>query len=69
MYLKFLGKRARAGHRGTAMRGTDSAWNTQELLTRKKENKLNQEYGQTLGERSRDAIGEIQNSVHIEQRK
>lgn len=64
-----LGKRDRVGHRGTAMRGTDTAWNRQELLTRKKENKFNQEYGQTLEERSRDAMGEIQNSAPKEQSK
>lgn len=51
------------------MRGTDTAWNRQELLTRKKENKFNQEYGQTLEERSRDAMGEIQNSAPKEQSK
>lgn len=51
------------------MRATDTAWNTQELLTKKKENKFNHEYGQILEERSRDAIGEIQNSAPIEERK
>lgn len=47
---------------GTAMRGSAPAWSTQELLTRKRENEFNQEYGKTLEERSRAATGEIQNS-------
>lgn len=47
---------------GTAMRGSPTAWSTQQLLTRKRENEFNQEYGQTLEERSRAATGEIQNS-------